>query len=297
MNQIQLFKQNLLKKPYCTNYPRGGVFIRDTATALGLRYIQHNQLNSKLWLAYDIDRETSVDEITDDLGLPAPHFFIQNPKNQHAHALYALETPVHLNPTSSRRAIRFAGALDAGMTLKIRGDVGYAGFITKNPLHEHWRTWSTNAERYTLHELSQFVDLAPYKDLRKPLPDIGLARNCGIFDKLRLWAYKAIRQGWPTYDRFYLATYERGIMYNLDLRTIGKPPLNPNEIATIAKSVAKYVHFNFSSAGFRERQAACGAMGGAKSKGGGRPRQSDSERSLKPWEKLGISRATYYRKK
>ncbi|QDJ93882.1 plasmid replicase, partial (plasmid) [Acinetobacter haemolyticus] len=42
---------------------------------------------------------------------------------------------------------------------------------------------------------------------------------------------------------------------------------------------------------FIDRQSRKGAMGGKKSKGGGRPSLGE------PWKELGISRATYFRKK
>ena len=61
-----------------------------------------------------------------------------------------------------------------------------------------------------------------------------------------------------------------------------------------AKSVATYTHKHFSPEGFRAYQAASGRKGGKVSK---RPPVAGSEATEKPWEALGISRATYYRKK
>jgi len=92
---------------------------------------------------YDIDRPTCVYELTDDLNLPAPHFFVQNPDNQHAHAFYGLETAVHLNLNSSQKAIRFAAAVDCAFTEKMDADGQYTGLIAKNPAHQHWSTYNT----------------------------------------------------------------------------------------------------------------------------------------------------------
>jgi hypothetical protein len=70
-----------------------------------------------------------------------------------------------------------------------------------------------------------------------------------------------------------------------------------NEVKHTAKSVAKWTHKHFSLSEFSAWQAKQGAKGGKKSKGGGRKLDPESARQRKPWEKLGISKATYYRKK
>lgn len=73
-------------------------------------------------------------------------------------------------------------------------------------------------------------------------------------------------------------------------------PLPYSEIKATAKSIAKYCwkrdsyHYNE----FIYRQALKGSKGGKVSK---RKPVATSEQSLKPWETLGISRATYYRNK
>ena len=77
------------------------------------------------------------------------------------------------------------------------------------------------------------------------------------------------------------------------IRTLFEPEPK-SEIKAAAKSVARWTHNNFSAAGFSEWQAKQGAKGGKISK---RKSVESSERTIKPWVKLGIHRATYYRKK
>ncbi len=73
-------------------------------------------------------------------------------------------------------------------------------------------------------------------------------------------------------------------------------PLPYSEIKATAKSIAKFCwkrdgyHYNE----FIYRQALKGSKGGKVSK---RNVVATSDRTLKPWEALGVSRATYYRKK
>ena len=71
-------------------------------------------------------------------------------------------------------------------------------------------------------------------------------------------------------------------------------PLDHQEVKHIAKSVARYTHTRFTPEGFSAWQAAQGRKGGRVSKRNPVP---DSEQTLEPWRALGISRATYYRKK
>lgn len=68
-------------------------------------------------------------------------------------------------------------------------------------------------------------------------------------------------------------------------------PLQYAEIKQISKSIAKWVWQRFSIEGKKEWHAKKGAKGGSKSKGGGRPSLGE------PWKELGISRATYFRRK
>ena len=69
-----------------------------------------------------------------------------------------------------------------------------------------------------------------------------------------------------------------------------------NEIRGIAKSISRYCWkkdaYHYQE--FIQRQAYKGVLGGKKSKRGAK---ADSERSMKPWEEMGISRAWYYKQK
>lgn len=254
---LRFFTENLSKKPYCTDWLEFGLAIRNAATAQQKRYIQHNQPNSKIWLAYDIDRGIAPEEITDDLLLPPPTLFIQNPENKHAHALYGLTVPVHLNNNSSQAAIRLAGAIDCAMQQRLDADAGYVGLITKNPKHEDWLTYSL-ASTYELCELADYLDLSAYNDPKAELPAYGLGRNCRLFDKLRVWAYRAIRQGWPAFDQWHNACLDRCVAYNAQFGA----PLPYSEVKATAKSVAKWTYKKFDQKAFVERQTALGKLSG-----------------------------------
>ncbi|WP_181853244.1 primase C-terminal domain-containing protein, partial [Klebsiella pneumoniae] len=128
-------------------------------------------------------------------------------------------------------------------------------------------------------------------------------RNCTLFDKTRKWAYRAIRQGWPEYEQWLQACYERASAYNLQFSA----PLDEKEVSGIAKSIAKWTNKEITESKFDEYvknthsseiQAVRGRLGGIKSRGGGRPKKDNSINNLEPWVEYGISRRTYfYRKK
>ncbi|MGS6149956.1 primase C-terminal domain-containing protein, partial [Klebsiella pneumoniae] len=109
------------------------------------------------------------------------------------------------------------------------------------------------------------------------------------------WAYRAIRQGWPEYDQWLQACYERASVYNLQFAV----PLDENEVKGIAKSIAKWTSIKITEKSFEAFVLATHSSDiqskrGRVSKGGGRPKKNDSLDLLRPWDDLGISRRKYF---
>ncbi|MFY3112132.1 replication initiation protein, partial [Klebsiella pneumoniae] len=202
----------------------------------------------------------------------------------------ALRTSIRTAPDGKMKPLRYAAAVENALRKKLEADAGYSGLICKNPNHSHWRIAVWQPELYTLDWLADFLDLNAAND-KEIVADYGLGRNCTLFDKTRKWAYRAIRQGWPEYDQWLQACYERATAYNLHFSS----PLDDNEVTGIAKSIAKWTSKNFSEDSFREfvsrtHTSEIQSIRGSKSKGGGRPSIGE------PWLEHGISRATYFRK-
>ena len=200
------------------------------------------------------------------------------------------------------KPLRYAAAVENALRKKLEADAGYSGLICKNPNHGHWKIAVWQPELYTLDWLADFLDLNAAND-KEIVADYGLGRNCTLFDKTRKWAYRAIRQGWPEYEQWLQACYERASAYNLQFAA----PLDENEVSGIAKSIAKWTNKEITESKFDEYvknthsseiQAVRGRLGGIKSRGGGRPKKDNSINNLEPWVEYGISRRTYfYRKK
>jgi len=153
-------------------------------------------------------------------------------------------------------------------------------------------------ELYTLDWLADFLDLNASND-KEIVADYGLGRNCTLFDRTRQWAYRAIRQGWPEYEQWLQACYERACAYNQQLSA----PLDDHEVLGVAKSIAKWTTKKFTKESFSdflnkthssEIQSKRGVLGGRKSKGGGRPKSENSIESMQPWVEMNISRRTYF---
>ncbi|MEA2120559.1 replication initiation protein [Halovibrio sp. HP20-50] len=255
---LPLFGKRLPRKPYHTDDFGTGLRIRDVQKALQARYIQPNGPTHRYWLVYDVDRSGAVLDWY-DRGAPPPTIVAQNPANGHAHLIYGLEVPVRTAPDGKPGPLRYAAAIDCALRAVLDADVGYAGLICKNPLHSHWRVTEWEPRLYELGDLASWLDLSSFNDRRKRLPDYGLGRNCTLFEKLRTWAYRAIRQGWPEYERWHEAVLTRARAYN-DFEAL----LPDSEVRATAKSVAKWTHQRFTPSEFSAVQAQRGSRKGAK---------------------------------
>lgn len=253
---LTLFGKRLPRKPYHTDDFGMGLRIRDVQKALQARYIQPNGPTHRYWLVYDVDRSGAVLDWY-DRGAPPPTIVAQNPANGHAHLIYGLDVPVRTAPDGKPGPLRYAAAVDCALRAVLDADAGYAGLICKNPLHSHWRVTEWEPRLYELGDLASWLDLSAFNDRRKRLPDYGLGRNCTLFEKLRTWAYRAIRQGWPEYERWHEAVLERARAYNAF-----EAPLPDNEVRATAKSVAKWTHSRLSQEGFALSQRAKGCKKG-----------------------------------
>lgn len=255
--QLELFRERLPAKPYHTDDLAAGLLIRSAERAALARYIQPNGPTHRWWLVYDVDRPGAALDWS-ERGAPPPSITAMNPLNGHAHLIYGLEIAVRTAPDAKSAPLRYAAAVDCALQRVLDADPGYSGLICKNPLNPHWKIAVWEPRLYTLADLDSWLDLTPAQDKRKRLADYGLGRNCNIFEQTRLWAYRAIRQGWPQFDQWQAACLDRALMYNAQLAA----PLDHQEVKHLARSVAKWTHQHLDPAAFSAWQAAQGRKGG-----------------------------------
>ena len=280
--QLELI-ETLPYKPYCTD-ELGVTYIRPKSTAINKKYLQVNQPKLVTYLLFDIDRQGGVLAWYDN-DLPPPHWSTKTPENAHGQLSYRLKVSVCTSDMAPLEPMRYLAAIESAMTEKLQADRGFSGLLTKNPLHSHWQTEIWTEHEYTLDELADYLDLKGHP--KKGIESSGLGRNCELFDSVRQWSYKAIREFWaPNYKRDWnSAVYDQVAAINAQF----KVPLPVSEVKAIAKSIANWTYKHFTPQAFRSSQARKGAKGGKASKGGGRPSLNE------PWADLGISRRTYFR--
>lgn len=260
LDQPDLFDPNRWpRRPYCTDAFEDGVRIRSLKQALTKCYIQANPPHMRVWSMYDIDRPGGG-LAWEDENLPPPSWATVNKTNGHAHLVYGLRAPVLTVSMEARQApLRYLNAVESAFRAKLRGDDGYSGLITKNPSHPLWHTLRGPELAYELGDLAEWVDLDRFKAKQGvKVAEVGLGRNVTVFDFVRTWAYKKVREykgqqgGFVHWQK---AVYDRCMARNADFGC----PMDSREVHHIAKSVAKWTWSSFdiekSDAKFSKLQA------------------------------------------
>ena len=246
-------QEELPHKPYCSDDLKTGLRIRPRATALTKRYIQLNPPHQRVFLTFDLDYRTWA-YVAEDVSLPQPIWCVGNMKNGHAHLIYALKSPVYTTSAAHLKPLQWLAAIEAAMRRKLGADPMYSGLISKNPWSKDWLVYQTGNLLYTLEYLSEWVELS-MKALKKPREEvIGLGRNCAIFEKVRVWAYREIRKHWGSRDEHY-TNWVNAVKYRCQEENAKfTEPLDRRELCGIANSIARWVWKHMKPQGFSEWQ-------------------------------------------
>lgn len=253
-HQTDLFLQERLPvKPYCTDDLAAGIRPRSYAHAIKRRYVQVNPPHLRVFLLFDLDY-AGAGLAWEDTMLPMPAWAAVNRENGHAHLAYALSAPVLTADYGGRQtALRYLAAVEAAYREKLKGDDGFSGLITKNPVHPFWKLMRgvpDAVKGYDLPYLAEFVDLDRFKPYvgRSNVEAVGLGRNCTVFNLVSRWAYKnvlAFKQEGFTRQGWLKAVNEQCLRVNGDFPT----PMLENEVKCIAKSIGNWVWTRFTPQG------------------------------------------------
>lgn len=233
-------------KPYCSDDLASGIYPRTLASAIKRKYIQANPPHLRVWSIYDLDYQGAA-VAWERADLPAPSWATVNRDNGHAHLVYGLRAPVLVSSADARQApIRYLNAVECAFRAKLDGDSGFGGLITKNPAHPLWKLLRGPAEYYDLSDLAEYVDLDKFKAKQGvKVAEIGLGRNVTLFDFLRHWAYRSVRNykgtGLHGWNAFMSDTNTKALARNCEFKT----PMDPREVWHIAKSVARWTYNRF----------------------------------------------------
>ena len=223
-------------------------------------YAQFNPRNSISWLCYDLDSDTARFDWNDRSCAP-PNILALSKATGHGHAFYGIDPAVHNNDTSRPGPLRYLASIDVAMTTELEADPGFAQLVAKNPLHSKWDVLTPRIRLYNLDELASWVDLDKYRDRRRRLPEVGYGRNCTLFERTRLRAYRMRREEWLGEEFFASAVLGVAHTYNAAFTA----PLPASEVRSTAKSISKWTWSHMSPEGFIARQRALGKLGGVKS--------------------------------
>lgn len=272
MQQLRLeltesFYDSLPKRPYATDDFGYGVQIQPKKSAINKKHLSLNHKYITQWVTFDIDRTGAVaDFLYDTTGVQTPNLVVENPANGHAHFLYKLQTPVYRSENASIKPINYLSAIYAEMRGLLGADTAYTGLISKNPMHDHWRTQELRIKPYSLADLARNLDLdATVTRTAKISADEAYyeGRNVKMFNDLREWSYVAIREyRGKTYEQWLQACIDRCMQLNELL--VYK--LGYSEVKQISKSVSKFAWKKdiYAYHMFIERQTLKAKSGGAK---------------------------------
>ena len=265
------------RKPYCSEY-KGAHRIRTLRRAIQHPYIQANPPHMRVWSIFDVDRAGAA-LAWDDANLPPPAWAAVDKQSTRGHLVWGLSVPVLVDSPDMRQApLRYLCAVEAAFRAKLDADTGFSGLMTKNPAHDLWRVLRGPRQAYELAELADWVDLPKHLPKKKP-EEIGLGRNVTVFEWLRQYAYRHIRN--------YKGEVRNFILWQAHLNTKALErngdflyPLQGNEVWHIAKSVSKWTWNRFdleaSDKRFSELQAHRGRKGMASRWGNNEDKQASA---------------------
>ena len=274
--------------PYVQTLPR--------KKALKHSYIQMNPKSMYVFMVLDIDEDICPYDLWENHDLEVPYFEVFNRKNGHMHLIYVLRKPVCTTSLARYSVLKYLHAIVKAYTEIAGADTSYVGHLAKNPWHKQWYVIQSGQAVYDLKGLitASVIDILERKPTKKPREEIaGLGRNCYIFENVRSWAYRAIREYWGNSEEWYSAVKVQCGLLNSEFEHC----LSESEINQIAKSISVWVWRHITPEGFSRFQ-----RGLVKRRWDKESRKSEGVTMLKAGfsvdevcDMLNVSTATVYR--
>ena len=228
--------------PYCSDGPgddgEWAVWREHVTRARHRVQLGLNPRNAHSAVMLDIDHPHAVEHVAglalDGLS-PFPNLSVERIDSGHAHAVFTLAHPVHLNEHSRANPIRVLARASEYLAQVTGADRGYAAVTMHNPLLERpgFRTHWHHAHAYTLRELRDYIP----KGWRMPRQDAEVrtaeGRNCTIWRDACSWAALRDHDGIEVLTGFLTA--RNAAFWDHPLG-----PLGWAELAGIGRSVEKW---------------------------------------------------------
>ena len=225
--------------PLASDDFRKGVYKMARGEALERRYVQANPETLSNLLVVDIDHpDAALRALSTQDNHPMPTAIVEDKRNGHAHAVWALLEPVTRTEYAKRAPLAYSAAVVEGLRRAVGGDAGYSGFLTKNPVHDHWTTHWHGDELRSLRQLEvELRDNMPPKRWRRNKPPVGLGRNCTVFEQARHFGYRDIRRFFGDSEGLSLSIHGHVHALNAEFTE----PLPSNEAKGIAASIHRWI--------------------------------------------------------
>ena len=200
----------------------------------------------------------------------------------HSQVFYLLARPVHRGEHARPKPLRQLARVAEYYLATLGADCGYTGVLSSNPIHDDYQASYPRFEPYALGDLASVIP----KGWRVPRPaTTSEGRNCQLFWGLCRLSLRCSDEG--------LLTLARKMNGEFPV------PLSDSEVRETWRSVCRY-RVTWRRDGhapwWLARQSRLATLGGNAS-GVVRRAGTVLEHDRAPWVKLGISRATWYRRK
>lgn len=248
MEAMDLFPETLPRRPYSCNEKSEGLRIRSRDKALLFKHVQPNTPHMVRWLVFDVDRHSAGID-WEDRHVPPPTMVVRNRANGHAHLYYGLHAPVARTQAARMGPVRYLAAIEHALREALESDRGYAGVIAKNPLHAFWHT-TEYGDLYQMDELAHELEMPTPSEMRRRKPleidAYGLGRNCLLFESLRHWAYREVREYWRPGGDVPFAAAVRDQADSMNAELFAGNQLPESEVKSTSRSVARWVWKRFN---------------------------------------------------
>lgn len=250
---LDRFVEYAPKKPYCTNDPASGVRVRGKVSAFKKTHVQHNPPSICHWLTFDQDHENYF--IWEDQQLATPNLIVRNLENRRCHISYAI-VGVCTSDAAKPKPMYYMESIQLAYAAALRSDSCYNGLITKNPFSDQFHRHELHDHVFSLSELADYVDLAPYTGYRtrKKAANTevyGYSRHCNLFDMTRFWAYDHVQ----FYRENYTINYWlKEVLEKAEGYNVFPDPLPYSSIKATAKSVGNWTWKRYFPKGKRVRR-------------------------------------------
>lgn len=220
-------------------------FIRNNSN--DIKRLQYNTTKYINYIIIDIDNNElfNYENMKD---VPPPNFIVKNKKKEGGHLFYVLNKTIYGNNEYYKNQWN---KIQKYLTYRLNGDKQNIGYIGKNLYNKYLFEYiEINPIAYDLNELNKCVKpffeqkqfdqlfvVYPQKvnHLKAPNKIAAISRNCEIFEHLRFFAYKKIKESLNDFDfRFNVQIFAKGLNNNYF------NPLSNSELNGITKSIIKY---------------------------------------------------------